>query len=130
MNRMNMLFSSYTFKSSVMLKWTFSKFFKISKKILFDFSFFLKALLRGALTQQSAVILVCMAVDRYTCALYPHQYHHYSSKKVKNLCLALKFILLRILCIDFCDLGPRIKFNFNNECEMLKGKKKDGRRFP
>ena len=47
--------------------------------------FLLQALLRGALTQQSAVILVCMAVDRYTCALYPHKYHQHSSKKVSLL---------------------------------------------
>lgn len=41
-----------------------------------------KALLRGALGQQSAVILICMAVDRYMCALYPEKYHQLSSKKV------------------------------------------------
>lgn len=41
-----------------------------------------KALLRGALGQQSAVILICMAVDRYMCALHPEKYHQLSSKKV------------------------------------------------
>lgn len=41
-----------------------------------------QALLRGALTQQSAVILVCMAVDRYVCMLHPHRYHKHSSKRV------------------------------------------------
>ncbi|EGI68995.1 hypothetical protein G5I_02163 [Acromyrmex echinatior] len=39
------------------------------------------ALLRGALTQQSAVILVCMAIDRYVCMLHPHRYHKHSSKR-------------------------------------------------
>lgn len=57
-----------------------------------DNFFLLQALLRGALTQQSAVILVCMAVDRYTCALYPHKYHQHSSKKV-----SLFFIEMRKL---------------------------------
>ena len=43
-----------------------------------------QALLRGALTQQSAVILVCMAVDRYMCMLHPHRYHNrQASKKVR-----------------------------------------------
>ncbi|KYM88880.1 Trace amine-associated receptor 7a [Atta colombica] len=40
----------------------------------------IQALLRGALTQQSAVILVCMAIDRYVCMLHPHRYHKHSSK--------------------------------------------------
>lgn len=44
----------------------------------------LQALLRGALTQQSAVILVCMAIDRYMCMLHPHRYHQHSSKKVSG----------------------------------------------
>ena len=42
----------------------------------------IQALLRGALSQQSAVILVCMAIDRYMCALHPDKYHQHSSKKV------------------------------------------------
>lgn len=41
-----------------------------------------QALLRGALCQQSTVILICMAVDRYMCALHPEKYHLHSSKKV------------------------------------------------
>ncbi|EFN69328.1 Neuropeptide FF receptor 2 [Camponotus floridanus] len=41
----------------------------------------IQALLRGALTQQSAVILVCMAIDRYVCMLHPHRYHKHSSKR-------------------------------------------------
>lgn len=45
----------------------------------------LKALLRGALSQQSAVILVCMAADRYMCAMHPLTYHQHSSKKVNYL---------------------------------------------
>lgn len=49
---------------------------------LFVYVFVFKALLRGALSQQSAVILVCMAVDRYMCALYPRRYYLHSSKKV------------------------------------------------
>ncbi|KAL9702211.1 hypothetical protein quinque_005729 [Culex quinquefasciatus] len=44
----------------------------------------IQALLRGALSQQSAVILVCMAVDRYLCVLHPRIYHERSSKKVSN----------------------------------------------
>ncbi|KAL2726992.1 trace amine-associated receptor 9 isoform X1 [Vespula squamosa] len=43
----------------------------------------IQALLRGALTQQSAVILVCMAIDRYVCMLHPHRYHRHSSKKLR-----------------------------------------------
>ncbi|XP_058797528.1 trace amine-associated receptor 9-like isoform X2 [Phymastichus coffea] len=41
----------------------------------------IQALLRGALTQQSAVILVCMAIDRYMCMLHPQRYFRKSSKK-------------------------------------------------
>lgn len=41
-----------------------------------------QALLRAALPQQSAMILVFMAVDRYTCMLHPDKYHKHSSKKV------------------------------------------------
>ncbi|XP_071442886.1 trace amine-associated receptor 8b [Hetaerina americana] len=42
----------------------------------------IQALLRGALSQQSAVILICMAIDRYMCMLHPARYHRHSSKKV------------------------------------------------
>lgn len=57
-----------------------------------------KALLRGALGQQSAVILICMAVDRYMCALHPEKYHQLSSKKVSYvLFIAPLLVLLRFL---------------------------------
>ncbi|GLV41767.1 uncharacterized protein CBL_12056 [Carabus blaptoides fortunei] len=42
------------------------------------------ALLRGAISQQSAVILICMAMDRYLCMLHPARYHKHSSKKVSR----------------------------------------------
>lgn len=51
---------------------------------MFMIKFVLQALLRGALSQQSAVILVCMAVDRYMCALHPRRYYQHSSKKVSE----------------------------------------------
>ncbi|XP_049961912.1 trace amine-associated receptor 1-like [Schistocerca serialis cubense] len=41
----------------------------------------IQSLLRGALRQQSAVILICMAIDRYMCTLHPSRYHRHSSKK-------------------------------------------------
>lgn len=44
--------------------------------------FMFQALLRGAVSQQSAVILVCMAIDRYLYLLHPNTYHKHSSKKV------------------------------------------------
>ncbi|KAG8035048.1 hypothetical protein G9C98_001538 [Cotesia typhae] len=51
----------------------------------------IQALLRGALTQQSAVILICMAIDRYVCMLHPHRYHRHSSKKyyMRQGCMAV-----------------------------------------
>ncbi|XP_011298902.1 trace amine-associated receptor 9 [Fopius arisanus] len=51
----------------------------------------IQALLRGALTQQSAVILVCMAIDRYVCMLHPHRYYRHSSKKyyMRQGCMAV-----------------------------------------
>ncbi|XP_033356866.1 trace amine-associated receptor 9 isoform X1 [Bombus vosnesenskii] len=51
----------------------------------------IQALLRGALTQQSAVILVCMAIDRYVCMLHPHHYHKHTSKKyyMRQGCVAV-----------------------------------------
>ncbi|OXU24406.1 hypothetical protein TSAR_004148, partial [Trichomalopsis sarcophagae] len=51
----------------------------------------IQALLRGALTQQSAVILVCMAIDRYMCMLHPHRYHKQSTKKyyMRQGCVAI-----------------------------------------
>uniref|UniRef100_A0A1A9Z7M7 G-protein coupled receptors family 1 profile domain-containing protein n=1 Tax=Glossina pallidipes TaxID=7398 RepID=A0A1A9Z7M7_GLOPL len=57
----------------------------------------LKALLRGALSQQSAVILVCMAVDRYMCALHPRRYYQHSSKKrAENVFMLLLLIFLNM----------------------------------
>ncbi|KAG5866665.1 hypothetical protein JTB14_015362 [Gonioctena quinquepunctata] len=44
----------------------------------------IQGLLRGAISQQSAVILICMAMDRYLCMLYPARYHKHSSKKVSD----------------------------------------------
>ncbi|GFG28170.1 hypothetical protein Cfor_07068, partial [Coptotermes formosanus] len=41
----------------------------------------IQSLLRGALSQQSAVILICMAIDRYMCMLHPARYHKHASKK-------------------------------------------------
>ncbi|KAL1492316.1 hypothetical protein ABEB36_012786 [Hypothenemus hampei] len=40
-----------------------------------------QALLRGAISQQSAVILICMAMDRYYCMLHPLEYHKQSTRK-------------------------------------------------
>ncbi|XP_037883365.1 5-hydroxytryptamine receptor 1D isoform X2 [Glossina fuscipes] len=53
----------------------------------------IQALLRGALSQQSAVILVCMAVDRYMCALHPRRYYQHSSKKGCVAVLSLTWII-------------------------------------
>ncbi|EDW33293.1 GL20140 [Drosophila persimilis] len=53
----------------------------------------IQALLRGALSQQSAVILVCMAVDRYMCALHPRRYYQHSSKKGCVAILGLTWII-------------------------------------
>jgi len=55
-------------------------------RLLFRKLLLFQALLRGALTQQSAVILVCMAIDRYVCMLHPHRYHKHSSKRVRLFC--------------------------------------------
>lgn len=54
----------------------------IFESLMCCFFYFFQALLRGALSQQSAVILVCMAIDRYICLLHPTRYHRHSSKKV------------------------------------------------
>ena len=56
----------------------------------------IQALLRGALSQQSAVILVCMAVDRYLCVLHPRIYHQRSSKKVNVCYTVIKQIVLLV----------------------------------
>lgn len=64
-----------------------------------------QALLRAALPQQSAMILVFMAVDRYTCMLHPDKYHKHSSKKVsitthtsKLLCYTFQLLTLLLIC--------------------------------
>lgn len=41
-----------------------------------------QVLFRGALSQLDAVILVCMAIDRYVSAMYPHLYSKHASKNV------------------------------------------------
>lgn len=65
-------------------------------RLLFRKLLLFQALLRGALTQQSAVILVCMAIDRYVCMLHPHRYHKHSSKRVSYfaVCHSLTIKLL------------------------------------
>ncbi|XP_025201329.1 trace amine-associated receptor 1 [Melanaphis sacchari] len=52
----------------------------------------IQALLRAALPQQNAMILVFMAVDRYTCMLHPDKYHKHSSKKGCMLVLSLTLV--------------------------------------
>lgn len=61
--------------------------FQVSRLLFWKLLLF-QALLRGALTQQSAVILVCMAIDRYVCMLHPHRYHKHSSKRVSYFVLS------------------------------------------
>ncbi|XP_075222398.1 trace amine-associated receptor 8c isoform X2 [Lycorma delicatula] len=71
----------------------------------------IQALLRGALTQQSAVILVCMAVDRYTCMLHPVKYHKHSTKKG---CMALlSLTLIASLTVFSALVLPRGGYYFN-----------------
>jgi len=60
------------------------------KKPSLYFSVIFQALLRAALPQQNAMILVFMAVDRYTCMLHPEKYHKHSSKKVSYEILIIK----------------------------------------
>ena len=57
-----------------------------------------QALLRGALSQQSAVILICMAIDRYMCTLHPARYHKHASKKVRLLTSRPSFPPLTMKC--------------------------------
>ncbi|XP_053671050.1 5-hydroxytryptamine receptor 1A [Anopheles nili] len=71
----------------------------------------IQALLRGALSQQSAVILVCMAVDRYLCVLHPRIYHKRSSKKGCVAILSVTWILC-LTCFGMLVL-PR-GYYFNN----------------
>lgn len=85
-------------------------------------NFVLQALLRGAVSQQSAVILVCMAIDRYLFLLHPNTYHKHSSKKVRlfftitisdlffklfrNISVLFFFIILRNIIIVFLAFKP------------------------
>ncbi|KAL2727796.1 trace amine-associated receptor 9 isoform X1 [Vespula maculifrons] len=74
------------------------------------------ALLRGALTQQSAVILVCMAIDRYVCMLHPHRYHRHSSKKyyMRQGCVAvMSTTWIASLAIFGALVLPRGGYYFN-----------------
>ncbi|XP_054257910.1 trace amine-associated receptor 9 [Macrosteles quadrilineatus] len=71
----------------------------------------IQALLRGALTQQSAAILICMAVDRYNCMLHPVSYHKHSNKKG---CMALLCLTLVTSLTVFSTLVlPRGSYYFN-----------------
>ncbi|XP_062564101.1 5-hydroxytryptamine receptor 1D [Armigeres subalbatus] len=70
----------------------------------------IQALLRGALSQQSAVILVCMAVDRYLCVLHPRIYHKRSSKKGCVAILSITWILC-LTCFGLLVLPKGYYFN-------------------
>ncbi|KAI4502359.1 hypothetical protein M0802_002271 [Mischocyttarus mexicanus] len=77
----------------------------------------IQALLRGALTQQSAVILVCMAIDRYVCMLHPHRYHRHSSKKyyMRQGCVAvISTTWIASLAIFGALVLPRGGYYFNS----------------
>ncbi|XP_014606920.1 PREDICTED: trace amine-associated receptor 9 isoform X1 [Polistes canadensis] len=77
----------------------------------------IQALLRGALTQQSAVILVCMAIDRYVCMLHPHRYHRHSSKKyyMRQGCVAvMSTTWIASLAIFGALVLPRGGYYFNS----------------
>ncbi|XP_055627983.1 5-hydroxytryptamine receptor 1A [Toxorhynchites rutilus septentrionalis] len=70
----------------------------------------IQALLRGALSQQSAVILVCMAVDRYLCVLHPRIYYKRSSKKGCVAILSVTWILC-LTCFGLLVLPKGYYFN-------------------
>ncbi|XP_034944357.1 trace amine-associated receptor 9 [Chelonus insularis] len=77
----------------------------------------IQALLRGALTQQSAVILVCMAIDRYVCMLHPHRYHRHSSKKyfMRQGCMAvISTTWIASVAIFGCLVLPSGGYYFNS----------------
>lgn len=69
-------------------------------RLLFRKLLLFQALLRGALTQQSAVILVCMAIDRYVCMLHPHRYHKHSSKRVSYFAVYIHSLTIKLLTIN------------------------------
>ncbi|XP_076397721.1 green-sensitive opsin-3 isoform X5 [Megachile rotundata] len=71
-----------------------------------------QALLRGALTQQSAVILICMAIDRYVCMLHPHHYHKHASKK--GCVTVMSTTWIASMAIFGALVLPRGGYYFNN----------------
>ncbi|XP_073995994.1 trace amine-associated receptor 8c isoform X3 [Rhodnius prolixus] len=71
----------------------------------------IQALLRGALTQQSAAILVCMAVDRYACMLHPGKYHKHSTKK--GCMTVLSITLVASLTVYSAVVLPKGGYYFN-----------------
>ncbi|KAG7298711.1 hypothetical protein JYU34_017118 [Plutella xylostella] len=72
----------------------------------------IQALLRGALSQQSAVILVCMAIDRYLYLLHPDTYHKHSSKKGCMLVISITWILS--VSLFAMMVLPRTGYYFNS----------------
>ncbi|KAI5636237.1 7 transmembrane receptor (rhodopsin family) domain-containing protein [Phthorimaea operculella] len=72
----------------------------------------IQALLRGAVSQQSAVILVCMAIDRYLYLLHPNTYHKHSSKKGCVLVISITWILS--VSLFAIMVLPRSGYYFNS----------------
>ncbi|CAH2084843.1 unnamed protein product [Euphydryas editha] len=72
----------------------------------------IQALLRGAVSQQSAVILVCMAIDRYLYLLHPNTYHKHSSKKGCVLIISITWILS--VSLFAIMVLPRTGYYFNS----------------
>ncbi|CAH1636532.1 unnamed protein product [Spodoptera littoralis] len=72
----------------------------------------IQALLRGAVSQQSAVILVCMAIDRYLYLLHPDTYHKHSSKKGCVLVISITWILS--VSLFAIMVLPRSGYYFNS----------------
>ncbi|KPJ06747.1 Beta-2 adrenergic receptor [Papilio machaon] len=71
-----------------------------------------QALLRGAVSQQSAVILVCMAIDRYLYLLHPNTYQKHSSKKGCVLVISVTWILS--VSLFAIMVLPRSGYYFNS----------------
>ncbi|XP_045450043.1 trace amine-associated receptor 6 [Melitaea cinxia] len=72
----------------------------------------IQALLRGAVSQQSAVILVCMAIDRYLYLLHPNTYQKHSSKKGCVLIISITWILS--VSLFAVMVLPRTGYYFNS----------------
>ncbi|CAB3254676.1 unnamed protein product [Arctia plantaginis] len=72
----------------------------------------IQALLRGAVSQQSAIILVCMAIDRYLYLLHPATYHKHSSKKGCVLVISVTWILS--VSLFAIMVLPRSGYYFNS----------------